>query len=371
MISSLLITQELASMTRRILVLMTLLCSLAALSTADEGMWLFNKPPKEQLKKDYNFTVTTAWLDHLRLGSVRFNNGGSGSFVSADGLTFTNHHVGRACLQQLSTEKKDYIKTAFTPRPRPKKASVPISNSNVLVDIQDVTADVQSAAKPGMSDADAAQAQRAEDVGHRKAVRRKERPALRRRNPLRAAACTTSTNIKSTPTCVWSLPPRRRWPSSAATATTSSIRATTSISPTSASMRTTSRCTWTTISTGRPAGAKDGDLVFVSGNPGGTERQLTMAELNFLKTCRPPMSSTCSTRRDKVLHEYAAQSAENERVAGDDIFGVENSLKAYKGRRDGLDDKELMGEESRGRADAARRRRCRSQAQGRLRLGMG
>ncbi len=89
-------------------------------------------------------------------------------------------------------------------------------------------------------------------------------------------------------------------------------------------------------------GTKAGDLVFVSGNPGGTERQLTMAELNFLKDVQTPFVIDLLARRNKVLHEYAAQSAENARVAGDDIFGVENALKAYKGRIEGLDDKELM-----------------------------
>ena len=62
-------------MNRRIFATVALLCGLAVFSTADEGMWLFNKPPKDQLKKDHHFTVTDPWLDHLRLGSVRFNNG--------------------------------------------------------------------------------------------------------------------------------------------------------------------------------------------------------------------------------------------------------------------------------------------------------
>ncbi len=122
-------------MTRRVLAIIGLLYSLAVLSTADEGMWLFNKPPKEQLKKNYDFTVTDPWLNHLRLGSVRFNNGGSGSFVSADGLTFTNHHVGRACLQQLSTEKVDYIKTGFYAKTQADEGKCPDLELNVLVDI--------------------------------------------------------------------------------------------------------------------------------------------------------------------------------------------------------------------------------------------
>ena len=75
---------------------------------ADEGMWLFNQPPRKQLKEQYGFDPTDKWLDHLQQSAVRFNSGGSGSFVSADGLVMTNHHVGADCLQKLSTADKDY-----------------------------------------------------------------------------------------------------------------------------------------------------------------------------------------------------------------------------------------------------------------------
>ena len=138
-------------MIRRLLALLALLCAASVLCPAEEGMWLFNNPPREQLKQQYNFTVTDAWLDHLRLGSVRFNSGGSASFVSADGLTFTNHHVGRECLQQLSNEKKDYVKEGFYAKTRAEEGKCPDLELNVLVEIQDVTAAVQSVARPGFS----------------------------------------------------------------------------------------------------------------------------------------------------------------------------------------------------------------------------
>ena len=67
---------------------------------ADEGMWLFNNPPRKLLKEKYNFDPTDKWLEHVQKSSVRFNSGGSGSFVSADGLVMTNHHVGADCLQK-------------------------------------------------------------------------------------------------------------------------------------------------------------------------------------------------------------------------------------------------------------------------------
>ena len=84
--------------------------ALGASARADEGMWTFNNVPKAEIKKRYGFDVTDEFLKHLQLASVRFNNGGSGSFVSADGLVMTNHHVGLGALQKLSKEGKDFVK---------------------------------------------------------------------------------------------------------------------------------------------------------------------------------------------------------------------------------------------------------------------
>src|SRR5689334_11182227 len=135
-----------------------LLCSSAGV--ADEGMWLYNATPKDKIKAKYGFELTQPWLDHIRLSSVRFNNGGSGSFVSADGLTFTNHHVGAACVQQLSTEGHDYIKTGFYAKTQADEGQWPDLELNGLVGIEDVTDKVNGGVKPGMAAAEGGQAQR-------------------------------------------------------------------------------------------------------------------------------------------------------------------------------------------------------------------
>src|SRR5215469_9689272 len=92
------------------------LSALALTARADEGMWLFNQPPREILRERYQFDATDAWLEHLQKSSVRFNSGGSGSFVSEDGLLISNHHVGADALQKLSTREKNYLRDGFHAR---------------------------------------------------------------------------------------------------------------------------------------------------------------------------------------------------------------------------------------------------------------
>jgi S1-C subfamily serine protease len=106
-------------------------------------------------------SLTKEWLEHLRLASVRFDDGGSGSFVSPDGLTFTNHHVGAGCVQQLSTEGHDYIKTGFYAKTQAEEAKCPNLELNQLVGIEDVSDKINAGVKQGMSAAEAGTAQRA------------------------------------------------------------------------------------------------------------------------------------------------------------------------------------------------------------------
>src|ERR1051326_7986702 len=148
-------------MKRTLSILLAFAFIFSTLAPADEGMWLYNEPPKDRVKAKYGFEPSQQWLDHVRLSSVRFNNGGSGSFVSPDGLAFTNHHVGATCVQQLSTGGKDYMKTGFYAKTRAEEAKCPDLELNVLVGIEDVSAKVKQSMKPGMSAADAGQVQRA------------------------------------------------------------------------------------------------------------------------------------------------------------------------------------------------------------------
>src|SRR5207302_2075260 len=124
-----------------------MLVATALSSRADEGMWLFNSPPLKQLKEKYQFEPTPQWLEHLQKSSVRFNSGGSGSFVSANGLVITNHHVGLDTLQKISSETSNYVKDGFYAKTNADEPRATDLELNVLISIEDVTARVNDAVK--------------------------------------------------------------------------------------------------------------------------------------------------------------------------------------------------------------------------------
>jgi Peptidase S46 len=138
-----------------------LLGCLAMPAYSDEGMWLFNDPPKTRLKEKYNFDLTDAWLENARLASVRLNNGGSGSFVSPHGLVITNHHVASDSIQKLSTPKKDLYRDGFLAKTPAEELKCSDLELNVLREIVDVTDRVNAAVAPGMTLAQASAARRA------------------------------------------------------------------------------------------------------------------------------------------------------------------------------------------------------------------
>src|SRR2546423_12048698 len=136
---------------------------------ADDGMWTFDKPPSQQWKAKYDFTPADAWLDHVRLASVRLNDGGSGAFVSPDGLLMTNQHVASGQLQKVSTKDRDYTKEGFYARTPAEELKCPDLEINVLVSLEDVSARVRSAVKTGASDKAANEQRKAEMAAIEKA----------------------------------------------------------------------------------------------------------------------------------------------------------------------------------------------------------
>ena len=150
------------SLIRRSAIVAFVTAILTVHAAAEEGMWTFDHPPTAAIQQRYGFAVTTDWLDHLRLASVRFNDGGSGSFVSADGLVLTNHHVALGQLQKLSTEQKNYVADGFAAGSRSEEMKATDLELNVLMSYEDVTARVVAAAGRASGAQAALEARRAE-----------------------------------------------------------------------------------------------------------------------------------------------------------------------------------------------------------------
>src|SRR6266852_8860979 len=319
------------------------LCFLfSTVASADEGMWLYNQAPKDKIKAKYAFELTQAWLDHVRLSSVRFNNGGSGSFVSADGLTFTNHHVGAGCVQQLSSEGHDYIKTGFYAKTQAEEAKCPNLELNELVGIEDVTDKVNAGVKTEMSAADAGQAQRA-------AMSQVEKD------------CSTSTGLRCDVVTFYSgqiyhLYKYKKYTDVRLVFAPEFDIAFFGGDPDNFTYpRYDLDITFFRVyENDKPAhldnylqwsrtGVEDGDLIFVSGHPGNTGRWLTMANLDFLRNVQYPANLQLYKRSIALLQDFSRQSEENARIAKEMIIGLQNSQKAITGYQTGLLDKSIMG----------------------------
>ncbi len=313
----------------------------ATIVRADEGMWLYNAFPSELVQKQYGFLPTQQWLDHLRLSSVRFNNGGSGSFVSADGLAFTNHHVGADCIGKLATSGADYMKTGFYAKTRAEETKCPDLELNVLVAIEDVSAKVKAAAPASMSTANAGQAQRSAMSAIEK-------------------DCATASGLRCDVVTLYSgevynLYKYKKYTDVRLVFAPEFAAAFFGGDPDNFTYpRYDLDITFFRIyENDKPVhldnylqwsktGVKDGDLIFVSGHPGGTDRLKTVAELQFLKDVDYPSRLASYKRRIAMLQKFSAESPENARIAQEGIFGLQNSQKAIIGRDEGLQDMTVL-----------------------------
>jgi len=316
---------------------------LGSLAFADEGMWLFNHFPVDKVKAKYGFAPDQAWLDHVRLSSPRAPNGSS-SFVSADGLIFTNHHIAQDCVHDLSTNGKDYMKNGFYAPTRTEEPKCPGMEFVVLEGIEDVTDKVYAAAKPGMSTADAGKAQR------------EEMSNLENACSTNGMRCDVVTLFSGAMYNLYKYkkyddvrlvfapefdiaffggdPDNFEYPRY--DLDISFLRAYENDQP----AKINDYLKWS------PTGVKEGDLVFVSGNPGRTGRLLTGDQLEFLRDLQYPWQLRSLARRVDMLQKFSAESAENARDAESDLFGLQNSFKAITGYQGGLLDKDLMAKKA-------------------------
>lgn len=325
-----------------------LLLALACGAKADEGMWLFNKPPVAKVKSTYGFEITPAWLEHLQKSAVKFG-GASGSFVSANGLVLTNHHVGSRMLEKLSTKERDLHLNGFYAATQEEELRCPDMELKVLMSIEDVTARVRAAVKPGDSPEAGALARRAvlaqikkesqEATGlHSEVVTLYQGGAyhLYRYERFTDVRLVFAPDVQAA--TFGGDPDNFEFPRYCL-----------------------DLCFFRVYRDGKPAstpqflkwnatGAKDGELVFIAGHPGRTNRLNTHAELQAMRDEALPFRMEQIYRGEAVLEAWAARDRENRRRATGSITGIRNGRKATGARLEGLLDGSFMAQKAKDEA---------------------
>jgi hypothetical protein len=315
--------------------------SLSMTASADEGMWLLNDPPREHLRAKYGFDLTDAWLEHARLASVRFNSGGSGSFLSPDGLILTNHHVGADALQKLSPPGKDYYRDGFYARTRAEELKCPDLELNVLRSIEDVTARVNAAVKPDLSPAQAFAARR-------KVMAEIEKESLERTG-LRSDVVTLYQgglyhlyrSKKYTDVRLVFAPEHAIAFFGGDTDNFEYPRYDLDV------------CFFRAYEDGRPVtvnhwlrwsstGPAEGDLVFVTGHPGTTNRLETLAKLKHRRDVTLPYTLARLRAMEALLIQFSERGPDQARMAANDLHRIANARKAFAGQYQGLLDPAVL-----------------------------
>jgi hypothetical protein len=326
---------------RSVFVLPALLFALVTPMCAEEGMWTFDNPPLKELADKYNFHPTQEWLDHLRLSSVRLNDGGSGSFVSPNGLLLTNHHVARGQLQKNSTPEHNYVRDGFYAATPDQEMKTPDLEVNVLVALQDVTARVQDAAKGAKDDAGALKARDAEIAAIEKES--KDKTGLRSdvvtfydggEYWLYQYKAYTDVRLVFAPEEQAAFfggdPDNFTYPRY------DFDMALYRVYDNGKPLHTDNYLKWSA------KGAAPGELVFVSGHPGSTSRQDTVAQLLLERDVIEPRFIEYLQRRIAAEQEFAKQGTEQAELVGTNVFLLQNSLKVYLGREEALSDKAIL-----------------------------
>jgi hypothetical protein len=287
---------------------------LAICAFADEGMWLFDHFPKEQVLKTYGFTVTDDFLRHLERSSVRFNNGGSGSFISSHGLLFTNHHVGMDCIQKLSSAGHDYMANGFSAATEAGEKACPDLEVDALLSTSDVTSKVNDGIGAETSNADANR------------MRKSSMAKIEKE-------CSTSTGDRCDVVMLYSGGEYSLYRYKKYTDVRLVFAPEFSIAQFGGDPDNFTYprycldfALFRAYEKGQPVtsadylrwsheGVKDGELTFVSGNPGSTGRLQTIAQMKFSRDVSYPLILSMLKENVDKIEAFGAQSAENRRVS--------------------------------------------------------
>jgi hypothetical protein len=335
---------EVAAMTKRrvfrCFVLLSLMTTIPTAVPADEGMWTFNNVPREAIKKRYGFEVTDAWLRRVQLASVRFNSGGSGSFVSPTGLVLTNHHIASDTLGKISTPEHDYFATGFYAPTRDQEVKSPDLELNVLVSIEDVTPRITGAVTS--SNPAEANAQRRAVIAE---VEKESLAATGLRSDVvtlyKGAQFHVYRYKKYTDVRLVFAPEQSVAffggdPANFEYPRFNLDMAVFRVYEDGKPIRSDNFLPWS------KTGVSEGDLVFVSGSPGSTSRLNTVAHLVFQREVQYPFNIGGYERLESMLLDYGRRGAEQARQAHDELFSVQNRLKVWRGEFRGLNDATLM-----------------------------
>jgi hypothetical protein len=308
-------------------------------------MWTFENPPLDYWQRTYGFTATQDWLEHVRLASVRYGQSCSASFVSSDGLVMTNHHCARGCVAAVSTADVDYVVTGFQASTRAEERVCPNLYLDQLVDIADVTERVRAAAPAGAPRQQVAEAQTAEQRRIEQECRERtgntcqvvplyhggqyQLYRYRRYQPVKLVF---APELQAG--YYGGDPDNFTYPRYALDVTF--VRAYEADGQRPAA--TPHYFRW------RADGAAEGEAVFITGNPGSTARLITVAQLMYERSYRHPFLVGLLAGQRQMLLDIAARGPEQERQVREQLFGVENSLKLYRGQLDGLRDTLLVAQ---------------------------
>jgi len=317
------------------------LALMPVLVLADEGMWTFDNPPIKQLKEKYNFTPTQEWLDHVRLSSVRFNDGGSGSFISPQGLTLTNHHVALGQLQKMSTPEKNYVANGFYAATLDEEVKCPDLELYVLQELENVTSRVQGAVTADLKPDQALKAREKEIAAIEQEYKDKnglkcEVVSLYHGGEYWAYQYKRYTDVRLV------MAPEQKiafWGGDADNFTFPRYdldMAFFRVYENGQPLRTAHYLKW------NAKGVEENELVFVSGHPGSTNRLSTYSQLLRQRDFLYPQRLAMIDKQLEILRTYSSRGAEQARRAARSIFGLENSRKALGGEYQGLLDDKLM-----------------------------